>query len=98
MAGGMLLQIIGTALSESPWVGVRAEGPPMMWRLLSDAPDALDALDALVAVAARYGVLLKRGAYQFGAIAHDEVALEQVAQVMPQIMHSLLPGPRRVED
>ena len=59
-AGGMLLQIIGTALSESPWVGVRAEGPPMMWRLLSDAPDALD---ALVAVAARYGLLLNRGAY-----------------------------------
>jgi len=95
MAGGMLLQIIGTALSESPWVGVRAEGPPMMWRLVSDAPDALD---ALVAVAARYGLLLKRGAYQFGAIAHDEVALEQVVQLMPQIMQSLLPGPRRVEE
>ncbi len=94
-AGGMLLQIIGTALSESPWVGVRAEGPPMMWRLLAEAPDALD---ALVAVAARYGLLLKRGAYQFGAIAHDEVALQQVAHLMPPIMQSLLPGPRRVED
>jgi glutamate-1-semialdehyde 2,1-aminomutase len=94
-AGGMLLQIIGTALSESPWVGVRAEGPPMMWRLVSDAPDALD---ALVAAAARDGLLLKRGAYQFGAIAHDEAALEQVAELMPRIMHALLPGPRRVED
>lgn len=94
-AGGMLLQIIGTALAESPWVGVRADGPPMMWRLLSEAPDALD---ALVAVAARYGLLLKRGAYQFGAVAHDEAALEQVAELMPRIMESLLPGPRRIED
>jgi glutamate-1-semialdehyde 2,1-aminomutase len=76
-------------------VGVRAEGPPMMWRLVSDAPDALD---ALVAAAARDGLLLKRGAYQFGAIAHDEAALEQVAELMPRIMHALLPGPRRVED
>ncbi|MEY4958321.1 MAG: hypothetical protein RL409_2578, partial [Gemmatimonadota bacterium] len=94
-AGGMLRQIIGTALSESPWVGVRAEGPPIMWRLVSDAPDALD---ALVAAAARDGLLLKRGAYQFGAIAHNEMALEQVAQMMPRIMHALLPGARRVEE
>lgn len=94
-AGGMLLEIIGTALVESPWVGVRADGPPMMWRLLAEAPDQLD---ALVAVAARYGLLLKRGAYQFGAVAHDEAALEHVAEIMPRIMQSLLPGPRRVED
>ncbi|WP_411280136.1 aminotransferase class III-fold pyridoxal phosphate-dependent enzyme [Gemmatimonas sp.] len=94
-AGGMLLETIGTALSESPWVGVRAEGPPMMWRLVAEAPDQLD---ALVAVAARFGLLLKRGAYQFGAVAHDEAALKHVAEVMPHIMQSLLPGPRRVED
>lgn len=94
-AGGMLLQIIGTALAESPWVGVRADGPPMMWRLLAEAPDALD---ALVAVAARHGLLLKRGAYQFGAVAHDEEALGQVAELMPRIMQALLPGPRRVEE
>ena len=94
-AGGMLLEIIDTALAESPWVGVRADGPPMMWRLLADAPEQLD---ALVAVAARHGLLLKRGAYQFGAIAHDEMALEEVAALMPRIVQSLMPGPRRVED
>ena len=94
-AGGMLLEIIGTALTESPWVGVRAEGPPMMWRLTADAPDAVD---ALVAVATRYGLLLKRGAYQFGCVAHDEAALEHVAELMPKITQSLLPGPRRVEE
>jgi glutamate-1-semialdehyde 2,1-aminomutase len=94
-AGGRLLQLIGTALAESPWVGVRAEGPPMMWRLVGEGPDQLD---ALVAAAARHGLLLKRGAYQFGALAHDEAVVAQIASIMPRIMQSLLPGPRRVED
>jgi glutamate-1-semialdehyde 2,1-aminomutase len=94
-AGGLLQGIIGTALAESPWVGVRAEGPPIMWRLVSDVPDQLD---ALVAAAARQGVLLKRGAYQFGAVAHEEPQLEYIAHVMPRIMETLLPGPRRVEE
>ena len=67
LAGGMMQEIIGTALSEAPWVGVRAEGPAPMWRLVADVPEQLD---ALVAAAARNGVLLKRGAYQFAAIAH----------------------------
>jgi glutamate-1-semialdehyde 2,1-aminomutase len=91
-AGGQLQEIIGAALAEAPWVGVRPEGPPMMWRLVSDVPEQLD---ALVATAARHGVLLKRGAYQFGAVAHDEAALDEIARVMPAVMASLLPGPRR---
>jgi glutamate-1-semialdehyde 2,1-aminomutase len=66
-----------------------------MWRLVSDVPDQLD---ALVAAAVREGVLLKRGAYQFGAVAHEEPHLEYIAHVMPRIMEALLPGPRRVEE
>ena len=93
-SGGVLQEIIGSALVEAPWVGVRAEGPPMMWRLTTDVPEQLD---ALVAAAAREGVLLKRGAYQFGAVAHDDDALELVARAMPAVMESLLPGPRRVD-
>lgn len=94
-AGGVLQEIIGSALAEAPWVGVRAEGPPAMWRLTAEVPEQLD---ALVAAAAREGVLLKRGAYQFGAVAHDDEALEAVSRAMPRIMQSLLPGPRRVHD
>lgn len=94
-AGGVLLEIIGSALAEAPWVGVRAEGPPVMWRLVSDVSEQLD---ALVAAAAREGVLLKRGAYQFGAVAHDDEALETIARAMPAIVESLRPGPRRVHD
>jgi glutamate-1-semialdehyde 2,1-aminomutase len=94
-AGGMLLQVIGTALAESPWVGVHAEGPPVMWRLVSEVPDQLD---ALAAAAARHGLLLKRGAYQFGAVAHDEAIVAEIASLLPPIMQSLVPGSRRVED
>lgn len=91
-AGGQLQEIIGAALAEAPWVGVRPEGPPMMWRLVAEVPEQLD---ALVAVAAHQGVLLKRGAYQFGAVAHDEAALDELARAMPTIMDALRPGPRR---
>ena len=41
------------------------------------------------------GVLLKRGAYQFGAVAHDQAALDLVARPCPSVMQSLRPGPRR---
>ncbi len=95
LAGGMMQEIIGTSLAEAPWVGVRAEGPPAMWRLVSEAPEQLD---ALVAAAARYGVLLKRGAYQFAAIAHDQKAMDLIERAMPAITQALLPGPRRVGD
>ena len=95
LAGGMMQEIIGTALTEAPWVGVRAEGPAPMWRLIADVPAQLD---ALVAAAARQGVLLKRGAYQFAAIAHDQKAMDVIAHAMPAITQALLPGPRRVED
>lgn len=95
LAGGMMQEIIGTALVEAPWVGVRADGPAAMWRLEADVPEQLD---ALVSAAARHGVLLKRGAYQFAAIAHDQKAMDLVAHAMPAVMQSLLPGPRRVGD
>lgn len=94
-AGAMLKSIVSAALAEAPWVAVRAEGPNIMWRLESDNPEALD---AFVAAAARYGVLLKRGAYQFGAVAHDQLSSDAIASVMPKVTQSLIPGPRRTLD
>ena len=91
-AGGALLALVQSALADAPWVQVRADGPPMMWQLTAEVPEALD---ALVASAAHAGVLLKRGAYQFGAVAHDQRAIDSVAAVLPGIMHDLQPGPRR---
>ena len=91
----MMQEIVATALQSAPWVGVRAEGPAVMWRLVADEPSALD---TLVSASARAGVLLKRGAYQFAAIAHDQAALDRLADVMPGVMQALVPGPRRTED
>ncbi len=90
-AGGKLMEVIGNALASAPWVGVQADGPPMMWRLTSEIPESLD---ALVVAAARNGVLLKRGAYQFGAVAHDLAAIDRIAKALPNITNSLRPGPR----
>ncbi len=55
--------------------GISVQGPAPMWRLVSDDEGRLD---ALVAASAREGVLLKRGAYQFAALAHDDSALAQI--------------------
>lgn len=94
-AGARLREVIGNALASAPWVEVTVSGPDPMWRLVAD--DAAS-LDALVAAAAHAGVLLKRGAYQFGAVAHDYAALEVIAGAMPEIVRALRPGPRRVDD
>lgn len=90
--GGLMKDAVSEALAHAPWVNVRVEGPDVMWRLVADT-DA--ALDALVAMSARHGVLLKRGAYNFGAVAHDQKAVDHVATVLPTIMQALMPGPRR---
>jgi glutamate-1-semialdehyde 2,1-aminomutase len=56
-------------------LSIRVEGPPQMLRL---ACDNSAMLDALVVAATAEGVLLKRGAYQFAALAHDDAALASV--------------------
>lgn len=72
-AGATMQAIVAEALTALPVPGVQVAGPPVMWRLSSDHPDELD---AVVAGAARAGVLLKRGAYQFPSLAHDAASLE----------------------
>jgi glutamate-1-semialdehyde 2,1-aminomutase len=74
--GARLREVTAVLLARHPGLGVRAVGPDVMWRLEADRPEALD---HLVAEAARAGVLLKRGAYQFAALAHEEAAEEELA-------------------
>lgn len=76
--GGRLQSVAREALAAHP-IGVRAEGEAPMWQLVADHQPVLD---ALVAEAARGGVLLKRGAYQFAALAHDEHAIDEVGRVV----------------
>lgn len=74
--GARLRDVTAALLAPQPGLGVRAVGPDVMWRLEADRPEALD---YLVAEAARAGVLLKRGAYQFAALAHEESADHELA-------------------
>lgn len=93
-AGERLRDLVASALDAVPALGVRAEGPAVMWRLTAHEPQSLD---ALVAAAAHHGVLLKRGAYQFGAVAHDDEVIADVARALPSIVESLLPVSRETE-
>ena len=72
--GARMQQVMRQAL-EPHALGIRIDGPAPMWRLHSDEPDMLD---ALVAAVAREGVLLKRGAYQFASLAHDDEAIDSI--------------------
>jgi glutamate-1-semialdehyde 2,1-aminomutase len=92
--GTELRDFVSASLEEAPWIGVMAQGPAAMWRLHADVPERLD---AFVACAAREGVLFKRGAYQFAALAHDTKALDKVQSAMVTVVRSLVPGPRRTE-
>ena len=78
-AGARLRGIVQSALDRVPQLGVRAEGPDVMWRLVAEHDGALD---RVVAVSAHAGLLLKRGAYQFGALAHDDVACADVERAL----------------
>ena len=89
--GGAMRAIVHDALAEAPWAGVRAEGPDPMWHLVSDSPDSLD---AFVAAAARHGVLFKRGAYQFAALAHETGAPDLLRDAMPRVLDALRAGVR----
>ena len=75
--GAALQRVVREALAAHPSLGVTVDGPPVMWRLVATGEPVLD---ALVAEAARRGVLLKRGAYQFAALAHDAEAIACVGE------------------
>ncbi len=71
--GVSMQRVVTEALATVPEVQIFVEGEPAMWRLVAEQPADLD---ALVANATRHGVLLKRGAYQFASLAHDEAAIK----------------------
>lgn len=70
--GNLMQQAVGEALAHT---ALRPDGPPAMWRITGGDGEQLDRLVALAVVE---GVLLKRGAYQFPSLAHDERSLETI--------------------
>ncbi len=74
--GNHLQQCIREALGEhGASLGVSLDGPAPMLRLVAVEQGTLD---ALVVACAHEGVLLKRGAYLFAALAHDADALHTI--------------------
>jgi glutamate-1-semialdehyde 2,1-aminomutase len=98
-AGRVMRDIVSAALQEGAarWHEERslpqpapvysALGPDVMWRIESSEAEALD---LVVAAAADCGVLLKRGAYQFGALAHSTDALTELAARLDAFPQHLL--------
>ena len=70
--GAEMQDAVRRALATEPSLQIQVEGETTMWRLAASNPTDLD---ALVASATKHGVLLKRGAYQFASLAHDDEAL-----------------------
>lgn len=89
-AGERLKSVTSSALALKPRCGVQALGPSVMWRLVSQEPEDLD---TLVRTAVRDGILYKRGAYQFGALAHDDAAVSELEERLPGILNEAFPEP-----
>jgi glutamate-1-semialdehyde 2,1-aminomutase len=66
---------VDRAIAASGLGGVRTDGIDPMWLLRFEEP-AVEAM--FLRRAARHGVLFKRGAYNFAALAHDEDALRDI--------------------
>lgn len=73
--GKEIREVVGGAIGASGVSGVSMEGIDPMWFLRFD--DA-GVENHFVQAAARNGVLFKRGAYNFAALAHDEDAIRDI--------------------
>lgn len=73
--GREMRDVVGAAIKASGVSGVIVDGIDPMWFLRFD--DA-SVETAFLSAAVRHGVLFKRGAYNFAALAHDEEALQTI--------------------
>lgn len=73
--GAEMRQVVGQALEASGVGGVTIDGIDPMWLLRFDDPAAET---EFLLSAARNGVLFKRGAYNFAAVAHDDDAIREI--------------------
>lgn len=73
--GREMRDVVGSAIRASGVSGVAVDGIDPMWLLRFD--DA-SAETAFLSAAVRHGVLFKRGAYNFAALAHDDDALQAI--------------------
>lgn len=80
---------VDNAIAASGLDGISTAGIDQMWQIKWADP-ALEA--RFVAVAMREGVLFKRGAYNFAAIAHDDAALLEIESAASAALVSIREG------
>ena len=73
--GAEMRRAVGDAITASGIGGVSVEGIDPMWFLKFDQPDVER---RFLQHAAQNGVLFKRGAYNFAAVAHDEDVIREI--------------------
>lgn len=73
--GKEMREVVGAALSASGIAGVSIEGIDPMWFLRFDTPERES---VFLQAALRNGVLFKKGAYNYAAMAHDEDAMASI--------------------
>ena len=73
--GEKTYSLLLAALQASGIAGVSVDGIDPMWLLRFDDPERET---AFLQAAVRNGVLFKRGAYNFAAVAHDDDALREI--------------------
>jgi glutamate-1-semialdehyde aminotransferase len=73
--GREMRTVVEHAVAASGIAGVSVEGIAPMWLLRFEDPSRQD---RFVRHALRHGVLLKRGAYNFASLAHDEAAVAAI--------------------
>ncbi|MDQ6636003.1 MAG: aminotransferase class III-fold pyridoxal phosphate-dependent enzyme, partial [Gemmatimonadota bacterium] len=66
---------VGRAIAASGVPGVRTDGVDAMWLIRWDVAERES---RFLMHAVNEGVLFKRGAYNFAAVAHDEVAIQEI--------------------
>jgi glutamate-1-semialdehyde aminotransferase len=85
--GAELRKAVGTAIEASGIDGVTVDGLDPMWLLRFDEPAREQRFLELAAV---NGVLFKRGAYNYAAVAHDEDAVQAVEEAASAAFVELL--------
>jgi glutamate-1-semialdehyde 2,1-aminomutase len=88
-AGEEMMQVMRGAIDASGIQGVSVEGIAPMWWLDFAEPASEN---RFVALAAEYGVLLKRGAYNFPSLAHEDDAMRALEYAASSAFAELAAG------
>ncbi|MGH7615809.1 MAG: hypothetical protein ACREPM_01125, partial [Gemmatimonadaceae bacterium] len=73
--GAEIRRVVSGAIQASGVEGVTIDGIDPMWMLRFDRPERER---RFLELAAAHGVLFKRGAYNYAALAHDEEAISAI--------------------